>query len=75
MRFVENWRLLVRRAWSIRLMLLAGLLSAAEVILVFARDYFPMQAGIFALLAAVATGAALVARLIAQRSIHGGNDG
>ena len=33
MRLVENWRLLLRRAWSVRLMLLAGVLSGAEVVL------------------------------------------
>ena len=67
MKLVQNWRQLLRRAWSVRLMLLAGLLSGAEVALPFFAHQLP--AGLFAALSAGTVGAALVARLVAQSSL------
>lgn len=62
-----NWKQIVRKAWSVRFMLLAGLLSAVEVILPFFEDRFPR--GLFASLSGVAVGAAFVARLVAQKDV------
>ena len=62
-----NWREILRRAWSIRFMLLAGALSAVEVALPFFADQFPR--GTFAALSRLAVGAAFVARLVAQRDV------
>ena len=67
MRLYDNWRQIVRRAWSIRLMLLAGVLSAVEVALPFFDGDIPR--GTFAALSGLATGAAFVARLVAQRDL------
>lgn len=67
LRLYSNWRHIVRRAWSIRFMLLAGLLSAVEVALPFFADAFPR--GAFAALSGLAVGAAFVARLVAQRDV------
>lgn len=67
MRLYDNWRDILRRAWSIRLMLIAGALSAAEIVLPLYADTFPR--GTFAALSALATVGAFVARLIAQRDI------
>ncbi|WP_376742164.1 hypothetical protein [Ensifer canadensis] len=61
---IPNWRLVLRYAWSIRLMLLAALLSGTEVALPFFEYSIP--AGIFAALSALTTAAALVARFVAQ---------
>lgn len=66
---VPNWRLVLRYAWSIRLMLLAALLSGAEVALPLFEYSIPT--GLFAALSAVVTAAALVARFIAQAPISG----
>lgn len=62
-----NWRDIVKRAWSIRFMLLAGLLSGIEVAMPFFADSLPH--GLFASLSGLAVGAAFVARLVAQRDL------
>jgi hypothetical protein len=59
-----NWREIFRKAWSIRLGLLAGLFSGAEVVLPLFMDEIPRN--MFAALSFVAVMGALVARLIAQ---------
>lgn len=66
---VPNWRLVLRYAWSIRLMLLAALLSGAEVALPLFEYSIPT--GLFAALSAGVTAAALVARFVAQAPISG----
>jgi hypothetical protein len=73
MRFslVWNWRQILRYAWSIRLLLLAGLLSGAEVALPLLQSVLPVPAGVFAALSFVATAGAFVARLIAQETVSG----
>lgn len=72
MKLTPNWREVLRHAWSIRLMLVAGLFSGLEVALPFMRDFFPLDPGVFATLAFVTTAAAFVARLIAQRNTQEG---
>lgn len=73
MHLVENWRTLLRRAWSIRLMLLASLLSGAEVMLPFIGEAL-MPRGAFAVLSFSITAAALFARLVAQKGIANGDE-
>lgn len=73
MKLAPDWREVLRYAWSIRLMLLAALLSAVEVALPFIGA-LPIPTGIFAALSAVTTAAAFVARLLAQAPISGGAD-
>lgn len=60
-----DWPMIVRRAWSMRLMALAGVLSAAEVVLPLYADALPR--GAFAALAVVIITAAMFVRLVAQR--------
>jgi polyferredoxin len=67
MRLVWNWREILRRAWSIRLMLLAALLSGFEVALPFFMDSMPR--GIFAGLSFLVVASAFVARLVAQKGL------
>lgn len=65
---LPDWRGILRRAWSVRLMLLAGLLSAAEILLPFYADTMPR--GMFAGLTIIVVTAALVARVMAQRGMQ-----
>jgi hypothetical protein len=65
---LPNWKTIIRRAWSIRLAMLAALLSGIEIVLPFYADAFPRN--IFAAMSFVATAAAVVARIIAQPEIH-----
>lgn len=67
MRLYDNWKDILKKAWSVRFMLLAGLLSAVEVALPFFEDRFPR--GLFAALSGVSVGAAFVARLVAQKDV------
>jgi len=67
MHLYANWKEILRKAWSIRFMILAGVLSGVEVILPFFSDEIPR--GPFAALSFVAVSAAFVSRLVAQRDV------
>lgn len=67
MRLLSDWQAILRRAWSIRLMLLAGLLSGAEVILPLFVEAIPRN--LFAVLSMLTVMGAMVARLLAQKGL------
>ena len=67
MKLYDNWREILRKSWSLRFIILAGILSGCEVVLPLIGDYFPQ--GILAGLSAFFTCAAFVARLVAQKGI------
>lgn len=64
MTLLDDWRRLVRRAWSVRLAVLAALLSAVEVALPFVAP--ERSSGWFALAALLVSLAAAYARIVAQ---------
>jgi hypothetical protein len=72
MQLVWNWQRVLKRAWSIRLGVIAGLLSGAEIALPLIQDLLPIPRGVFAGLSFTATAGALVARFVMQRSVSGG---
>lgn len=74
MRLVWNWRAVLKHAWSIRLLLLAGLLTGLEAVLPLAGGLIAIPAGWLAGLSFFVIGGAFVARLIAQQSVSGGGD-
>ncbi len=61
---IPDWKRILRRAWSLRLILLSGLLSGCEVILPLFVDTMPRN--VFAALAILAAIGAGVARIVAQ---------
>lgn len=63
----QNWRQIVRKAWSIRFIILAGLLSGCEVILPLFSEAIPAR--LFASLSFVAVAAAFIARIVAQKDV------
>ncbi len=67
--FDANWRTTLKRAWSVRLMALAAVLSGAEVALAFWVPDWPD--GALAALSGLVTASALVARLLAQSNMKG----
>jgi hypothetical protein len=67
MHIKDDWGQIVRKAWSIRFMLLAFALTMAEVMLPFFSDAVPPRT--FALLSGLAVAGAFVARLVAQRDV------
>ena len=64
MRLIEDWKRLLRYAWSVRLVMLAALLSGAEIVLPMFSDVIPRNT--FALLSLLTTIAACIARVVAQ---------
>lgn len=67
MNLVANWQRVIRKAWSIRLMILAGFLSGAEVILPLFIDAIPRN--VFAVLSMLTVMGAMVARVVAQKEM------
>lgn len=65
-----DWKLIFRRAWSIRLMLLAAALSGCEVVFtVLTPELLGIPPGLFAAFAGLASAAATVFRLLTQPNL------
>lgn len=67
MKLYDNWKTIVKDAWSIKFIILAGLLSAGEVIVPLYSDALPRNT--FAALSAFFCCAAFIARLVAQKGV------
>lgn len=67
MQLYNNWKEILTKAWSIRFILLAGVLSGIEVILPYFADDIPR--GIFATLTLLSVSGAFISRLIAQKDM------
>lgn len=65
----EEWRWIVRKAWSFRLILLAAVLSGLEVVMPLVQSVIPAK--VFGFASFVVTAAALVARVVAQPKQEG----
>lgn len=67
---IEDWKLVLAKAWSMRLILLSGLLSGLEagmpMIISFFEPLAIIPPGTFAILAVLVSAAAGVSRLVAQ---------
>lgn len=74
MRLIANWRAVLRYAWSLRLMVVAAVLSAVEVAVPYLDGVLPVPPGLFAVLAALVTLAAMIARFVAQAPLQKGDD-
>lgn len=61
----REWKKIARKAWSFRLMLVAGLFAAAEALLPYFADDVPRS--LFAVLTLVAIVGGMVSRVIVQR--------
>ena len=67
MKLVAQWRQIMRKAWSMRLMLLAGLLTGCETVLPLFVDSIPR--GVFAGLTLVVIPMAMFARIAVQKDM------
>lgn len=75
MRLIPNWREILTRAWSPRFMVLAMIFTAIEVALpLLTADGLGMRPGTFAVLSGLASAAAFVTRLLAQKGLTNAND-
>jgi hypothetical protein len=66
LRLHDDWEWIVSRAWSTRFIAVAFLLSGAEVALPLLADKAPIDPVLFAGVIGVVTGAAWLARFVAQ---------
>lgn len=64
MKLDEDWKHIVKKAWSIRLGVIAAGFSGAEVVVPLFADVLPR--GTFAVLSFVAVAGAVIARIVAQ---------
>lgn len=69
MKLAPNWRAVLRRAWSVRLMIAAAILSGIEVALPLLDGLLPIPTGVFAALSGVTVAGAFMARLAAQKGL------
>lgn len=70
MKLIPEWKRILRRAWSMRLMLLAGLLTGCEAVInVVGADWLPLPKWVRMLLILGVIGGAFVARLVAQKGM------
>lgn len=68
MTLVENWDVILKKAWSVRLLLLSVILSAAEGIVPLFIDVMPRNT--FTILAALAAVGGAASRIIAQPAMQ-----
>lgn len=72
MKLGDSWRLVARKAWSVRLMAVAAVLTGLEAVLPL---FTPREPSPWFALATFATVcAALVARFVAQPRMHDGDE-
>lgn len=67
MSLLPDWKRICRRAWSVRLMILAAVLTGVEAVLPLFAEHFPR--GVFGALSGLVIGGALFARIVAQRDL------
>lgn len=68
---IPNWRDVLAHAWSIKLIIIAGILSGIEVVMPLLPTFIQIKPGYFAGGSFVVTMGAFVARITAQKSISG----
>lgn len=69
---VSNWRAILKRAWSVRLMMAAAFFSGLEVCLPLLDGYIDIPPRLFAILSGLTVSAAFIARFTAQKGINNG---
>jgi len=68
MRLDQHWKKIVRKAWSIRLSILAAVLSGLEIVVPLFADVVPRNT--FAALAFAVAMCAAIARVVAQKDME-----
>ena len=66
MKLHPNWKNILQKAWSLKLMAMAGVFTITEQILPMFSDQFPR--GLFAILTGLAIAGGMIARLIVQEN-------
>lgn len=69
----EDWGWVLRHAWSVRFIAVAGVLTGAETALPLVANFTPIPPPLYAGLMFILTCGALMSRLVVQRSIGNNN--
>lgn len=67
MNLAPDWKKILRKAWSVKLVVISALFTAAEVVVPLFYDQLPRN--MFALLSGVTAAGALIARVIMQKDL------
>lgn len=70
-RLISNWRAVLRYAWSVKLMILAAVLTGLETVLPLLGDLLPIPQGCFAAASFLVVMGAFAARFFVQQKISG----
>ena len=75
MNLVDDWKWVLKKTWSIRLILLAGLFSGLEAGMQIAMalhwlDQYPIPPGMLVLASFMVSNVAFIARLVAQKKVN-----
>jgi hypothetical protein len=68
MKLIPNWQKVLRKAWSVRLMYIASILTGCEAVLPLVSNVVPQ--GSFAALSFFVVTGALLARFLVQQELH-----
>ena len=71
MTLVSNWKEILHKAWSVRLIALVVLFSGLEVAMPFLEGVIDVPPGVFAAIAGLVSSMAILARILAQNNIEG----
>lgn len=74
MNLIDDWQVVLRRAWSIRWIAAAAVLSGLEVALPFMQSFVAIPDRMFAIGSGLCTAAAFVSRILAQGESHAEKD-
>lgn len=74
MKLIDNWRAVLKHAWSVRLLLIAGVLSGLEVALPLLNGVLPIPPLTFATLSGLCVFGAFIARFVVQEKLSGDRD-
>ena len=66
MKLYDDWRYIARKAWSTRLMALAGVLTGCEAVLPLVTDELPWKRSVIAAVTFFIVMGAFIARLLVQ---------
>lgn len=65
----DNWKEILKKAWSIRFLVLSIFLSSLEILLPYIEPFLGIPPGVFAALSVLTMILAIVARIVAQKKM------
>lgn len=69
MKPVSNWRTVIRKAWSVRFMILGLVFIGLEAALPLLHGVLPVGPGVFAALTGLSIAGAFVSRIVMQKDL------